>query len=111
MTDMNSQKDAALAAIAEAVSLDALEEQRVAALGKKGWVSLALKTLGQMSPEERQEAAPAIQAVRAEVADAIAARKDALEGAALEAQLATETLDLTLPGLTCRAALSIRSAR
>ena len=98
MTDMNSQKDAALAAIAEAVSLDALEEQRVAALGKKGWVSLALKTLGQMSPEERQEAAPAIQAVRAEVADAIAARKDALEGAALEAQLATETLDLTLPG-------------
>ncbi|WP_428028308.1 phenylalanine--tRNA ligase subunit alpha [Altererythrobacter sp.] len=97
MTEMNSQKDAALAAIAAADTLDALEEQRVAALGKKGWVSLALKTLGSMSPEERQEAAPAIQAVRAEVADAIAARKDALEAAALDAQLASETLDLTLP--------------
>jgi len=97
MTDMTSQKDAALAAIASAQTLDALEEQRVAALGKKGWVSLALKTLGQMSPEERQDAAPAIQAVRAQVADAIAARKEALESAALDAQLANERLDLTLP--------------
>jgi phenylalanyl-tRNA synthetase alpha chain len=97
MTDINSQKHEALAAIEAAQSLDALEEQRVAALGKKGWISLALKTLGQMSPEERQQAAPAIQSVRAEVADAIAAKKQALESAALEAQLASETLDLTLP--------------
>lgn len=97
MTDLSSQRDAALAAISAAASLDALEEQRVAALGKKGWVSLALKTLGGMSPEERQQAAPAIQAVRNEIADAINARKDALETAALEAQLASETLDLTLP--------------
>jgi phenylalanyl-tRNA synthetase alpha chain len=97
MADLNEQKKAALDAIAAAASLDALEEQRVAALGKKGWVSLALKTLGQMSPEERQEAAPAIQAVRAEVADAIGAKKEALENAALEAQLASETVDLTLP--------------
>ncbi len=97
MTELTSQKDAALSAIAGAETLDALEEQRVAALGKKGWVSLALKTLGGMSPEERAEAAPAIQAVRGEVADAIAARKDALENAALEAQLANETLDMTLP--------------
>ncbi|HAU21371.1 MAG TPA: phenylalanine--tRNA ligase subunit alpha, partial [Erythrobacter sp.] len=49
---MNQQKQTALDAIAAAGTLDALEEQRVAALGKKGWVSLALKTLGQMSPEE-----------------------------------------------------------
>jgi phenylalanyl-tRNA synthetase alpha chain len=97
MTDLTSQKDAALAAIGEAATLDALEEQRVAALGKKGWVSAALKSLGQMEPEERASAAPAIQAVRGEVADAIAAKKDALESAALEAQLASEKLDLTLP--------------
>jgi phenylalanyl-tRNA synthetase alpha chain len=97
MTELTTQKDAALAAITAAETLDTLEEQRVAALGKKGWVSLALKTLGQMSPEERQAAAPAIQAVRSEVADAIAAKKDALENAALEAQLASEKLDLTLP--------------
>ncbi|TRD11491.1 phenylalanine--tRNA ligase subunit alpha [Erythrobacter insulae] len=97
MTDLTPQKDAALAAIADAASLEALDEQRVAALGKKGWVSLALKTLGQMSPDERQAAAPAIQAVRAEIAEAIEAKKASLEAAELEAQLASETLDLTLP--------------
>ncbi|TWJ08495.1 phenylalanine--tRNA ligase subunit alpha [Altererythrobacter ishigakiensis] len=97
MTDLTPQKEAALAAIDSAETLDTLEEQRVAALGKKGWVSAALKTLGQMSPEERASAAPAIQAVRGEIADAIAAKKGSLEAAALEAQLSSETLDLTLP--------------
>ena len=101
MTDLTTQKQAALDAIAAASTLDALEEQRVTALGKKGWVSLALKTLGQMSPDERKDAAPAIQKVRAEVADAIEARKADLEAAALEAQLASETLDLTLHVLAC----------
>jgi phenylalanyl-tRNA synthetase alpha chain len=97
MTELTSQKQAALEAIAAATTLDALEEQRVAALGKKGWVSLALKTLGQMSPEERKDAAPAIQAIRGEVADALESKKAELEAAALEAQLASERLDLTLP--------------
>ena len=98
MTDLNSQKQAALEAITAAGTLDALEEQRLAALGKKGWISLALKTLGQMSPEERQQAAPAIQAIRAEVADALATKKSDLESAELNARLASERLDLTLPG-------------
>ncbi|MEO0698455.1 MAG: phenylalanine--tRNA ligase subunit alpha [Pseudomonadota bacterium] len=97
MTDLTSDKKAALEAIAGAETLDTLEEQRVGALGKKGWVSLALKTLGQMSPEERSEAAPAIQAVRAEIAAAIEEKKTALEAAELEAKLAAETIDLTLP--------------
>ncbi|MDE1468592.1 phenylalanine--tRNA ligase subunit alpha [Aurantiacibacter sp. D1-12] len=97
MTDMQSNKEAALAAIAAASDLDVLEARRVEALGKKGWVSALLKTLGQMSPEERNEKAPAIQATRGEIADAIAARKAELEAAELEARLATETLDLTLP--------------
>ncbi|WP_340588103.1 phenylalanine--tRNA ligase subunit alpha [Erythrobacter alti] len=97
MTEMQSKTDAALAAIADAGDLDALEELRLAALGKKGWVSAALKTLGQMSPEERTTAAPAIQAVRAQISDALAAKKAELESAELEARLATETLDLTLP--------------
>jgi phenylalanyl-tRNA synthetase alpha chain len=97
MTDLTPQKEAALAAIDGAETLDALEVQRVAALGKKGWVSAALKTLGQMSPDERSAAAPAIQAVRGEIADAIATKKDTLESAALETQLASEKLDLTLP--------------
>ena len=97
MTDITTQKLAALAAIAEAATLDALEEQRLDALGKKGWVSLALKTLGGMSPEERTAAAPAIQSARAEIADALDAKKAALEAAELDARLARETIDLTLP--------------
>ncbi len=87
----------ALAAIAAADSADAVEALRVEALGKQGWVSLLLKTLGKMTPEERQEKAPAIQAVRSEIADAIAARKQAIEDQLLEQRLASEKLDLTLP--------------
>jgi phenylalanyl-tRNA synthetase alpha chain len=86
MTDLTSHKQAALAAIAAAPTLDALEELRVAALGKKGWVSLALKTLGAMPPEERQQAAPAIQAIRNEISDALGSRKDMLEAAEMEAR-------------------------
>jgi phenylalanyl-tRNA synthetase alpha chain len=97
MTDITSQTEAALAAIAAATSLDALEAERLETLGKKGWVSLALKTLGAMSPEERTAAAPAIQSARAAIADALEAKKTALESAELEAQLAREMIDLTLP--------------
>jgi phenylalanyl-tRNA synthetase alpha chain len=99
MTDITSQTEAALAAIAAAGDLDALEAQRIETLGKKGWVSLALKTLGGMSPEERTAAAPAIQSARASIAEALDAKKAALEAAALEEQLARETVDLTLPAV------------
>lgn len=97
MSELHTQQQAALAAIAAAGDLAALDEQRVAALGKKGWVSAALKTLGAMSPEERTAAAPAIQAIRAAIAEAIDAKKAALEAAELDARLASETIDLTLP--------------
>jgi phenylalanyl-tRNA synthetase alpha chain len=97
MSDLEHQKQAVLAAIAAANDLATLDEQRVAALGKKGWVSAALKTLGAMSLEERAASAPAIQAIRTQIADALDARKAALEHAELEARLASEMLDLTLP--------------
>ncbi|MFN3991033.1 MAG: phenylalanine--tRNA ligase subunit alpha [Erythrobacter sp.] len=97
MSDLDTQKAAALAAIAAAGDLAALDEQRVATLGKKGWVSAALKTLGRMSPDERALAAPAIQAIRAEIAAALDAKKAALEAAEMAARLASETVDLTLP--------------
>jgi len=98
MTDTTDPRlSEALAAIAAADSADALETQRVAALGKAGWVSALLKTLGQLSPEERQVEGPRIQGIRAEVAAAIDAKKAAIDAAALEAQLASEVLDLTLP--------------
>ena len=81
----------ALAAIDAAQSIDAIEAQRVAALGKAGWVSAALKTLGSMSPEERQVEGPRIQAMRSSVAAAIDAKKASLEAAALDAQLAGQS--------------------
>ena len=97
MENTDLMKAKALAAIAAADTLDALEAQRIAALGKQGWISLLLKTLGGLSPEERLVEGPRIQGLRQEVADAIATRKAALEAAALEAKLAAETVDLTLP--------------
>src|SRR4051812_22809465 len=86
-----------LAAIETADSADAVEAIRIEALGKQGWISAALKSLGAMPAEERVKAAPAIQAMREQVAGALAAKKTAIEEAALEASLASETLDLTLP--------------
>jgi phenylalanyl-tRNA synthetase alpha chain len=87
----------ARARIAGAATLEELEAARIAYLGKQGSVSLLLKTLGQMSPEERQQKAPAIQALRQTVTDELAERRDAMEAAVLEQRLAAETLDLSLP--------------
>lgn len=97
MDELKNRTEAAVAAIEAAATQDALEALRVDALGKQGWVSQLMKTLGSMSPEERQVKAPQIQAARAEVSGAIEARKTALDAADLERRLATETLDLTLP--------------
>jgi phenylalanyl-tRNA synthetase alpha chain len=93
---LDEQKAELLGAIASA-DADALEAIRVSALGKSGTITALLKTLGGMSPDERQEKAPAIQGLRTAVADAIAARKAALEAAALDVRLTSEKLDMTLP--------------
>jgi phenylalanyl-tRNA synthetase alpha chain len=69
----------------------------VKALGKQGIVTALLKTLGGMSPDERQVQGPIIQGVRETVTNAIAARKAALEATALEARLGSERFDMTLP--------------
>jgi phenylalanyl-tRNA synthetase alpha chain len=86
-----------LGRIEAAPDLAALEQERVAALGKQGAVTQRLKTLGTMTPEQRQSDGPRIQALRERVSDAIASRKAALEAAELEHRLATESLDMTLP--------------
>ncbi|GGY35996.1 phenylalanine--tRNA ligase subunit alpha [Parvularcula lutaonensis] len=75
----------------------ALEDIRIAALGKKGVVSEKMKTLGKMSPEERQIAGPALNGLKNRIAEAIAKRKDVLEEAALARQLEAERVDVTLP--------------
>nr|WP_246543380.1 phenylalanine--tRNA ligase subunit alpha [Novosphingobium profundi] len=87
----------ALSRIAGACDLETLEGLRVEFLGKQGSISGLLKTLGKLSPEERKEEGPKIHGLRESVSEALAARKDALESAALEARLAAETIDLSLP--------------
>ncbi|MEX3017038.1 phenylalanine--tRNA ligase subunit alpha [Gymnodinialimonas sp. 202GB13-11] len=75
----------------------ALEEFRVAALGKKGEISLKMRELGKMTPEERQVAGPALNALKDEVNAAIVAKKAGLADAALDERLKAEWLDVTLP--------------
>ncbi|MBO9395668.1 phenylalanine--tRNA ligase subunit alpha [Shimia sp. R9_1] len=84
-------------AIAAAADEAALEELRLQAVGKKGEVSLKMRELGKMTPEERQVAGPALNALKNEINSALAAKKVALADAALDARLATEWLDVTLP--------------
>ena len=75
----------------------ALEAVRVAALGKKGSISALLSTLGKMSPEERKTQGAAINLVKDKVTEALSTRREVLKTAALDARLASETIDVTLP--------------
>ena len=95
--DYAATEQEALAQIGAATGLDTLESLRVALLGKAGSISGLLKTLGAMSPEARQSEGPQIHGLRQSVTDALTVRKDALESAVLEARLAAEVIDLTLP--------------
>jgi len=96
MSDLDQLKSDLLAAIGTA-DLAGLEDIRVSALGKSGSVTGLLKTLGGMSPEERQTTGPRIHALREAVSEALTGRKAGLEREALDARLAGETLDMTLP--------------
>jgi phenylalanyl-tRNA synthetase alpha chain len=97
MTDINSLETQILESIAAASDEAALDAVRVAALGKKGSISELLKSLGSMSPEERKTNGPLFNTLRDRVTEAIAARKSALQGEALDARLASERIDVTLP--------------
>jgi phenylalanyl-tRNA synthetase alpha chain len=97
MTDTQTLEKDILAGIAGAADEAALEAVRVAALGKKGTISELLKTLGAMSPDERKVNGPAFNGLRDRVQKAIAAKKSELEAAALNARLASERVDITLP--------------
>lgn len=98
-TDLMAMKEAAQSAIAAAATLDELEQLRIGYLGKKGQLSKVLGGMGKLSAEER----PRIGALANEVKELIQTQldqgKSALEAARIEAQLATETLDVTMPGI------------
>ncbi|WP_027859445.1 phenylalanine--tRNA ligase subunit alpha [Marinobacterium jannaschii] len=86
------------AAVAAAQSTQDLDQVRVEYLGKKGLMTALLKGLGKLSPEERPQAGAKINEAKQALSEQINARKAALESAALEARLAAETIDVTLPG-------------
>jgi len=98
MSDLERLERDALTAVAEATDLAELDAVRVRYLGKKGELTARLKTLGGLSPEERRQEGQRINAVKQRLQEAIAERKTALENAALEARLASERIDVTLPG-------------
>lgn len=88
----------ATAAFAATDDADALEQVKARYLGKSGQISELLKGLGKLGPDERKTAGATINVAKEKVEAALNARRDAIKRAALEARLAEEALDVTLPG-------------
>ena len=88
----------ALVEIEGAEALGQLDHVRVSYLGKKGQITQQLKALGKATPAERPKLGAKVNEAKVQVNEALQARKHVLESAALEAQLASEGLDVTLPG-------------
>src|SRR3984893_11055625 len=97
MSDLAKLESQILADIAAANDETALEAVRVAALGKKGSISALLSTLGKMSPDERKTEGAKINLAKDAVTHALAARRDILKSAALDARLKSETIAVNLP--------------
>jgi phenylalanyl-tRNA synthetase alpha chain len=97
MTDLKHLQTQILEQVGAAQDEAALEAVRVASLGKKGSISLLLAGLGRMAPEERKEQGAAINALKDEVMQALAARRAVLKEVALEERLKSEARDVTLP--------------
>ncbi|MDP9126878.1 MAG: phenylalanine--tRNA ligase subunit alpha, partial [Pseudomonadota bacterium] len=93
---LNSLRHELLSAVAVAEDVAALEEVRVAALGKKGRITELMKTLGTMPPADRKTFGAALNVVKDEVALKIEAKQKELAGTALQARLASERTDVTL---------------
>ncbi len=97
MENLDQLREELLAEVSGADSLDALEEIRVSTLGRKGRVTELMKGLGGLDPDERRAAGQALNAVKTAVAEAIEARHGGLAASALDAELAADRVDITLP--------------
>ena len=98
MQALDELKAEATAAIESAADSAALEKLRVEWLGKKGRVTDLLKSLGQLTADERPKVGAEINAVKQLLNEQISERKETLQQAAIAAQLSAEALDVTLPG-------------
>lgn len=97
MDNPDQLRDDILKDVDAAESVDALEEIRVAVLGKKGRITDMMKGLGQMAPDERKAAGQALNALKDEIAEALDSKKTTLADADLDRRLMTEKIDVTLP--------------
>lgn len=95
---LNSRLEHVLSAIANAATLEALDSERVAVVGKSGFLTEQLKQLGRLPAEERKAAGEQINQAKARVLEAIAERKQALEESLIQTRLASERVDVSLPG-------------
>src|SRR5258705_13973245 len=98
MSDIENLTNSALADINSASGLDSLEALRVSLLGKSGSITGQLKQLGTLPPDQRKAFGEQVNRAKDAIGDAIAVRKNALEEAAFNLRLATEYIDVTLPG-------------
>jgi phenylalanyl-tRNA synthetase alpha chain len=99
MSDIETLEIDITASLNAATTVDAVEAIRVATLGKSGSITALLKTMGKLSPEERLVKGPLFNGLRERITAALSARKNELETVALNAQLANERVDITLPVL------------
>ena len=98
MSDIEAATQSALQNIQSCLALDELDQLRVNLLGKSGSITSQLKQLGALPPEQRKLAGEAVNRAKEQLAEAISARKNILEEAAFEHRLASEKIDITLPG-------------
>ncbi len=97
MDDLDTLTRAVLDRVAAASAASELEDLRVGALGKKGTITELVKGLGSLGPEERKARGQAVNLAKDAIAAAIDARKASFAARDLEAKLATERIDVTLP--------------
>lgn len=98
MAELDSHLAEALQAITDSGDENSLEQLRVQYLGKKGKLTVLLKSLGQLPVEERPAAGEKINLVKRQIQAALKARKTSLVETSLDAQLSQEVIDVTLPG-------------
>ncbi|GMU71285.1 MAG: phenylalanine--tRNA ligase subunit alpha [Burkholderiales bacterium] len=98
MTDLDTLVSGALAAFSAAADSAALENAKARYLGKAGLLTAELKSLGALSPDERKSAGARINEAKSRIEAALAARREALADAKLASALASEAVDVSLPG-------------
>lgn len=98
-TQLATLKQEALGAIAATDTLEQLEQLRVGYLGKKGQLSQVLRSMGQLSPEDRPPIGALANVVKEALQESLSAKRKDLQEAQIQAQLESETLDVTMPGV------------